>query len=85
MGGCCHSDGSNMAEADEPFCEKVLLLLLQTSRKNFLREMSEILLFNSRIYGLQWYLSDLLMLNHKNEYIGYHKMLRFPSWENLSV
>lgn len=35
MGGCYHSDGSNMVEADEPFSDKVLLLLLQTSGNNF--------------------------------------------------
>lgn len=80
MDGSCHGDGSNKAEADEPLCDKVLLLLLQDSRNNFLREMNEILLFNSRVHGLQWYLSDLSMLNQKDEYIGSHKMLRCAPW-----
>lgn len=80
MDGSCHSDGSNTAEADEPLCDKVLLLLLLASRNNFLREMNEILLFNSIVHGLQWYLSDLSMLNHKDEYIGSHKMLRCAPW-----
>ena len=51
IAGCSHSDGRNVAVVDGSFCEKVLLILLQRSRKKFLREMSEILLFNSRVHG----------------------------------
>lgn len=56
LGGCYHRMEEMWLELMIIilFCEK-FWTLLKTFRNNLLGDMSEILLFDSRVYGLQWY------------------------------